>query len=32
MKKPNHKIHWREWPAYIVWLVKQFGKSLKFGG
>ncbi len=29
--RPNHRIHWREWPAYVVWRFKKFVKSLKFG-
>ena len=30
--KPNHRIHWREWPHYVVWKIKRFFRSIKFGG
>lgn len=25
----KHRIHWREWPHYVVWRIKQMFKNRK---
>lgn len=30
--KPNHRIHWREWPHYVMWRIKQLIKKIKYVG